>query len=109
MTRKEASEATRIIEKAICEHMPSAAVASGWMSEVDPTPFVRETCLRFPFGTRPENLGITPLTAWLEANGVVAGKRFVMVLRKEWIMDAMRAECGGKAKNWSDPATTLSR
>jgi hypothetical protein len=93
MTREELKTGTRLITQAICEHMPSAAVASEWMSEVSPEPFVKAMCERFPFGTRPENLGLTPLTEWLKEQGVEAGKAFVMAVRKVWIMDAMRAEC----------------
>lgn len=100
MTRQEVATATHLIKQAICEHMPSAAVASGWMSEVNPEPFVKAMCERFPFGTRPENLGITPLTNWLKEQGVEAGKSFIMAVRKVWLMDAMRVECGGQPKVW---------
>lgn len=93
MTRQEKTLATKLITQAICEHMPSAAVASGWMSAVDPAPFVKAMCERFPLGTRPQCLGVTPLTAWLKEQSVEAGKAFVMAVRKVWIMDAMRAEC----------------
>jgi hypothetical protein len=93
MSRTELDAATRFITQAICEHMPSAAVASGWMSAVDLEPFVKAMCERFPFGSRPENLGYTPLANWLKEQGVEAGKAFVMAVRKVWIMDAMRAEC----------------
>jgi hypothetical protein len=88
------------IEQAICEHMPSAAVASGWMSAVDPAPFVAAMCKRFPFGTRPENLGYTPLAKWFLEQGIVAGKAYIMAVRQVWIMDAMRVECGGKPKEF---------
>ena len=66
------------------------ATAAEWMNEVDATEFVKTMCERFPFGTRPENLGVTPLTNWLKEQGVEAGKAFVMAVRKVWIMDAMR-------------------
>jgi hypothetical protein len=93
MTHDEVKAATRLIEKAICEHMPSAAVASGWMSEVDPAPFVRQMCERFPYGARPENLGVTALTEWLKERGVEAGKNFIRAVREEWIKEEMRRYC----------------
>jgi len=92
VTRKEIERGTRLITQAICEHMPSAAVASGWMSAMDPAPFVKVMCERFPAEVRPEHLGITLLTDWLKEQGVEAGKAFIMEVRKVWLMDRMRAE-----------------
>ncbi len=88
-------EITKLIENAIRDHMPSAAVASGWMSEVDCAPWVKAMCERFPYGERPENLGLTPLRGWLKERGVEAGEKWVRKLREVWIKDVMRVECGG--------------
>lgn len=103
MKASELKAAKHLIEQAICEHMPSAAVASGWMSAVDPTPWVREMCQRFPCGTRTRELGYSKLVEWLKGHGVEAGKAWVMALRKVWIMDAMRVECGGVAYGVDKP------
>lgn len=104
MTRDELKTAKHLITQAICEHMPSAAVASGWMSEVDMTPWVRSMCQRFPFGEkRTSELGYGRLVAWLKEQGVEAGKAWVMELRRVWLFDAMRVECGGVAYGVDKP------
>ena len=106
MCDNELKTATRLIEQAIMTHMPSAAVASGWMSAVDPTPFVREMCERFPFAVRPDQMGVTHLTGWLSERGVTAGKAFIMAVRAEWLKERMRAECdkGCPVQVFCDPA-----
>ena len=93
MTRDEIKEATQTVKGLICRHMSSAAIASGWVSPVDATAFIREVSDQFPYGTRPENLGLTALTGWLAERGVEAGETFIRELRKEWIKEEMREYC----------------
>ena len=69
-----------------------AAVASGWLSAVDPAAWVARVSRLFPFVDRPENMGLTPLTEWLAARGVEAGPAFVRALRHEWLMTRMAVE-----------------
>ena len=64
------------IRQAIAEHMPSAAVASGWVSEVSAEPWVRWVSRLLPYQDRPTDAavyGLTRLTAWLETQGITAG------------------------------------
>ena len=42
MIHDEIKEATQTVKWLICRHMPSAAIASGWVSPVDATAFIRE-------------------------------------------------------------------
>lgn len=106
MTNREVNDTTKIIKQLICEHMPTAAVASGWMSAIDPEPFVKQMCERFPFDVRPEQMGVTYLTDWLSERGVTAGKAFVLAVRNVWLMERMRAECdkGCPVQVFCDPA-----
>lgn len=92
MNATELKTAKRLIENAIKVHMPSAAVASGWLSAVDPAAWVARVSRLFPFVDRPENMGLTPLTEWLAARGVEAGPAFVRALRHEWLMTRMAVE-----------------
>jgi hypothetical protein len=92
MTRSEVASARRLITGLIHKHLPSAAVASGWASGVDPAPWVARVSVLFKFVDRPDDLGMTALTRWLAARGVEAGPAFVKALRHEWIMTAMAVE-----------------
>lgn len=92
MTHDEVKHATRLIESAICQHMPTAAIASGWLSPVDPSAWVASMCERFPESDRPESLGLTALCDWLTGQGVTAGREFVKALRVQWLKERMRAE-----------------
>lgn len=77
----------------ICETMPSAAVASGFISPVNMTGWVKEVSAKFPYETRKEvPLGITPLTDWLKEQGIEAGRKWIEALRTEWIMEELRIE-----------------
>lgn len=80
------------IVAAVCQHMPTAAIATGLVSPVDSSAFVRSVCERFPREQRPESLGFTPLKVWLKENGVDVGESIVMAIRHEWIMDELRHE-----------------
>lgn len=93
MTREEVAHAKALIVAAIHEHMPSAAVASGWASAVDFSKWVAAMCERFPLESRPENLGITPLLEWLKERGIDCGRKAGLELRKRWLTDAMRDWC----------------
>lgn len=77
----------------ICQTMPSAGIASGWMLPVDLTGWIRSVSERFPMGSRPENLGLTALHGWLKDNGVECGLDHARALRKEWIADELREFC----------------
>jgi hypothetical protein len=92
MTKADFQFAKRAIEQAICVHMPSAAVASGWMSAVDVTPWVNAMCDRFPPSARPSDLGMPALTKWASEQGIECGERVLKELRKRWLLDRMRAE-----------------
>lgn len=83
----------RLIEQAICQHMPSAAVASGWMSKLNPSDWIKEVSEKFPFAERTTELGLTRLTAWLKERGVEAGESYIKALRIEWLKELMRSEC----------------
>ena len=87
------SDATSQIRSLICQHMPTAAVASGLASAVDPGPWVAEVSRRFPLGARPTDHSVPGLTAWLGERGVGAGETWVKALRLEWMKERMRAAC----------------
>lgn len=80
------------IHSLLCEHMPTAAVASGFASPVDCGPWVRRVSQLFPFVDRPTDLGLTSLMRWLAARGVTAGESWVKELRKEWLSCLMAVE-----------------
>lgn len=83
-------EIKTVIIVAVCQYLPSAAIATGLVSPVDTTAFVRQMCERFPYGTRPEELGCSKLKAWLKDRGYDLGESVVMKIRHEWIMDELR-------------------
>lgn len=87
------TEVQALIKQAVCQHLPSAAIASGFVSPVDFTAWVAQMSERFPMGSRPDTLGLTKLTAWLSEQGVVAGRAWVLALQGEWLHDRMRAAC----------------
>jgi hypothetical protein len=81
------------IKAVVCETMPTAAIASGFISPVSTAEFVKQVSERFPYEQRKDiPLGITKLTEWLAANGVVAGRTFIDALRTAWIMEELRTE-----------------
>jgi hypothetical protein len=80
------------IVQAIHAHMPSAAVASGWASPVDPKPWVDRVSRLIPFVDRPDDMGLTALTDWLNGMGFEAGASFIRALREAWIRDALAVE-----------------
>jgi hypothetical protein len=102
MTRQDVNTARRVIVGLIHEHMPTAAVASGWVSAVDPAAWVRKVSDLYPYVERPADLGLTALTRWLEARGVEAGPAFVKALRIEWIMTALAVE------SWRSKSVTFA-
>lgn len=71
--------------------MPSAAIATGLVSPVDTTAFIRQMCERFPREQRPESLALSKLKAWLKDQGYDLGETVVMKIRHEWIVDELRA------------------
>lgn len=93
MTRTDITTAKRLITGLIHQHMPSAAVASGWASAVSPDAWVSRVSALFKFVDRPEDMGLTALTGWLAARGVEAGESFVKALRKDWMMTRMAEHC----------------
>ena len=88
----------------IAEHMPSAAVASGWVSEVDITPLVDAACAAHGWKAvgewavavagRPADmaLGMAGVRAYCEAHGLPTGDTFVKRFRHRLIMTALRDE-----------------
>ena len=83
--------AARILTTLIHRHMSSAAVDSGWVSAVDPAPWVRLVSGLIPAHDRPARLGYSGLADWLAARGLAAGRGYVLALREAWIRDAMAA------------------
>lgn len=92
LTSQDITTARRLITAAVQKHMPSAAVASGWASAVDPRGWVRRISDLFPFVDRPESMGLTALTLWLKTRGIEAGEHYVKALRQEWLMTRMAVE-----------------
>lgn len=92
MTRSDIDAARPLILQAIHAHMPSAAVASGWASPVDPAAWVASVSNLIRHVDRPYDLGLTALTRWLAARGIEAGPTFVKALRTAWISDEMACE-----------------
>lgn len=90
MTAKELTDATQAIKQAVCECMPTAAIASGWMSAVDVTPWVDAMCERFPFEVRPASYGLFDLHDWLAGQGVQCGAGHVKALADRWRKERMR-------------------
>ena len=83
------------IRQAIAEHMPSAAVASGWVSPVDPSAWVAWVSGLLPYQDRPTDAngyGLTRLTAWLKTQGITAGESYLRALREEWLLVALAVE-----------------
>lgn len=109
MTRNELDDARKLIERAVIEHMPTTAAASGLCSLVDYEPWVEATSQRFPLDARPDNLGITPLLAWLKANGIECGRSAGLALRARWLKERMRAECekGTPVVTFADTRETI--
>ena len=83
-------EIKNTIIAAVCQYMPTAAIATGLVSPVDVSNFVAEICQKFPREQRPEALGYTPLKVWLKEQGFDLGESVVMKIRHEWIMDELR-------------------
>lgn len=80
------TDPTPAIRSALVEHMPTAAIATGLVSPVDPSPWVAEISARIPYADRTDcSLGLTGLTAWLAARGITAGVGFLKALRVEWL------------------------
>lgn len=92
MTRADIDAARPLILQAVHQHMPSAAVASGLASAVDPAPWVAHVCGLIRHVDRPRDLGLTALTAWLAGQGFEAGPAFVRALRTAWITDELACE-----------------
>lgn len=80
----------RLISSLVCQHMPTAALASGMISEnqmIDK--WVDQLCNMYKYVDRPEILGATAISEWLEHRGHQAGRSWILALRKQWIKDAM--------------------
>jgi hypothetical protein len=95
MTPADIATGTRLIRSAIAQHMPSAAVASGWVSAVSPEPWISWVSGLLPYQDRPTGegcYGLTRLTAWLKTQGITAGESYIRELRKEWLTVAMAVE-----------------
>jgi hypothetical protein len=73
MTAADLDTARRTITGLIHQHMPTAAVASGMASAVDPGPWVAWVSGLVRHVDRPRELGLTALTAWLSRMGFAAG------------------------------------
>lgn len=105
MTATDFDTARRLITAAIHQHMPSAAVASGWASAVSPAAWVADVSNLIRHVDRPHDLGLTALTRWLADRGVVAGAEYVKALRKEWILVELAVESRrGPATCFADPS-----
>ncbi len=84
------------IRSMICDHMPSAAVASGFVSPVDFTATLRR--LWACYGREVvamENLGLSAVVRFLAAKGESVGERVVKAWRAEVLAEVMRIEAGG--------------
>ncbi len=95
MTSQDLALGTRLIRSAIAQHMPSAAVASRWVSAVSPEPWVRYVSTLIPYQDRPTGegcYGLTRLTAWLKTQGITAGESYIRALRIDWLNCAMAVE-----------------
>jgi hypothetical protein len=92
MTAADLDTARRTITGLIHQHMPTAAVASGMASAVDPGPWVAWVSGLVRHVDRPRELGLTALTAWLKTRGFEAGPAFVKALRHEWILVELAVE-----------------
>jgi hypothetical protein len=90
------------LEHLICKHLPSAAVASGWVGEVDFSKVVADLSQRFPLDTRPENLGLTALREWLTEQEVDLPEGVARLVRKEWMRERMceASKAMGPIKLW---------
>jgi hypothetical protein len=92
MTAADLDTARRTITAAVVAHMPTAAVASGFVSAVDSGPWVAWVSGLVRHVDRPRELGLTALTAWLSRMGFAAGVGHVKALRAAWIADELAAE-----------------
>ena len=92
MTAADLDTARRTITGLIHQHMPTAAVASGLASAVDPGPWVAWVSGLVRHVDRPRELGLTALTAWLSRMGFAAGVGHAKALRAAWIADELAAE-----------------
>ncbi len=80
------TDSTPVILAALLQHMPTAAIATGLVSPVDPSAWVAEISARIPYADRTDcSLGLTGLTAWLTQRGITAGVSFLKALRLEWL------------------------
>ena len=80
------TDPTPAIRSALVKHMPTAAIATGLVSPVDPSAWVSEISARIPYSARTDcPFGLTGLTGWLAARGITAGLGFIKALRLEWL------------------------
>lgn len=98
IVERQAEQTAESLRNLLATHLPSAAIASGWISPVDLSAWIDTVSERFPLDARPENLGLSALIAWLADRGIVAGADAVRALRLRWLfaemVDASRRGAG---------------
>lgn len=91
---------TTTIRDAICQHMPSAAIASGFVTPVDFTHFLDGLWEKYGAeAVKLENLGITAVRDFLAAKGETVGERVSNEWRKQILAEVMRIETGGTPRH----------
>lgn len=84
------------LKSLICEHLPAAAVASGFVSPVDfSTTLERLWATYGREAVARHDLGLSKLARWLADRGEVLGERVVKAWREQILAEVMRIETGG--------------